>query len=192
MRGGEYHGWSNERCEQVYEQLIQVIRAYVSFGVVTAVDIQAYQEMVVGRELRRHFGNPYQCCVYCSIDHVCYWARENSVSERIAYILERGDTGQKKIIKRTLSKVFENEDMCNRFQLGTLATVPKKHPEAIPCQAADILAWEYRWELEERRRAVPRQIRPTLDKVFFPSVRTVVWDRDTIPGLIAPFVTHSD
>ena len=192
VRGGKYRGWGDERCERVYEQLIQVIRAYVSFGVVTAIDLKAYDEMVVGRELRRHFGSPYQCCVYTSIEHVCYWARENSVTQRVAYILEHGDTGQGKMLKRTFSKVFEDEAMREKFQLSSLTTVSKKQPEATPCQAADILAWEYRRELEEQRRAFPRPASPTLDKLFSPGVRTVVCDRDTIPGLIAPIITHSD
>jgi hypothetical protein len=185
-RVNEYSGWNEERCERVYLELIQVMTTHVSVGVVVAIDVEAYREMIVGRELTRCFGaNPYQCCVYTCIIHVNNWAKENFISQRIAYTLERGDKGQEKILKRTLTKAFDDEGFCEKFQLGALTTVGKKDPEAIPCQAADILAWEFRWELAEQRTTSPRPPRYTLGEVLYPSARTVILDRNTIPLIIA-------
>lgn len=186
-RWNEYKGWSDERCERVYSQLIRVITTHVSVGVIAAIDVEAYRKAIVGQELGRRFGDPYQSCVYTCITHVNYWARENSILQRIAYTLERGDKGQEKILRRTLTKVFEDADCCEKFQLGALTTVEKKSPEAIPCQTADILAWEYRWELVEERAPAHRQQRHTLGDLLHPSARVFVLDQNTIPLITAPF-----
>jgi hypothetical protein len=184
---GEYRGWSEERCERVYSELSEVITTHVSVGVVTAVEVDAYRKMIVGKELCRRYGaNPYQCCVYTSIGHVNGWARENGISERIAYFIEYGDKGQEKIMKKTLSKVFDDAGLREKWQLETLVPLEKKSPAAIPCQAGDILAWEIRWDLAEQRAPHPREIRLSLGRLLLPSARIMVWDRQTLSGLIAP------
>lgn len=186
-RAGEYCGWSDKQCQRVYAKLIRIITKHVSVGVVIAIDVKAYSEIIIGKELSQRFGtNPYQCCVAACIMEINRWATENVMTQRIAYTLERGDKGQKKILKRTLERVFDDKDSCEKLRLGALTTVGKKDPEGTPCQAADILAWECRRELVEQRVEYPRELRSSLEQLLLSSTRQFILGRQALSLLVSP------
>jgi hypothetical protein len=185
VKRGEYKGWEQARGDKVYEELSGIIREHISVAIVSAVEVKPYGEFVSGRELRRHFGGPYKFCFLSCIAQVKRWAEREAISERVAYVLERGDAGQKEV-RRTLDRFFNDEASCEQWKLGALTTLEKKDPCAIPCQAGDILAWECRREVVERRKTNPRSPRLSLERLLVPSDSDVVWDRNTLPLLIDP------
>lgn len=148
---GKYKGWDQERSKRVYQTLIESIKKYISVGIASAVEVKAFYEHVIGEDLQRHFGeHPYKFCLLNCMAQVKRWAEENEISERVVYVLESGDEGHKEVFN-TLYEFLNDEASCQYWRLGPLTTVEKKDPAAIPCQAADILAWECRKELVEKR-----------------------------------------
>jgi len=79
--------------------------------------------------LEEHCSNPYALCGYSAVNMGVKWARNKQA--KIRFIFEGGDKGAGQL-----------NTMCQR----TFGVEPLflSKTEAVPCQAADLLAWKHR------------------------------------------------
>jgi hypothetical protein len=181
----EYKEWTETRGERVYQEMQKIIRTHISVAIASAVEVETYQKLVVSNEiLQVRFGrDPYKFCLFNCMAQVGRWLVKEAISDDVAYFVEYGDEGYGEA-KLAFDEIFKNKAHRTVHQLGPLTTVFKGHPSAIPCEPGDILAWECRRELIERRKTNPRSPRLSLERLLLPSDSDVVWDRETLPKLI--------
>lgn len=130
---GEYEGWNGDkpRRSKFLFELGQVIRKNINKIFMVNIEIDAWNHINREYLLEEVFFNPYALCGYTAIRQVLQWAKGKRISlPRLKIIFEHGDDGWEGL--RTLA---------NR---SGVEPIRRSKAVAVPCQAADMIAWKSR------------------------------------------------
>ncbi|GAA0338168.1 hypothetical protein GCM10009087_55810 [Sphingomonas oligophenolica] len=152
---GDYEGWSKEQCILSEKLLIQNIKRRSVLGFSVAVDPKLYDE-VMGPFVAAC--PAYSYLLMIAVGGVRHWAQTNDYQGRIAFFFESGH--------RHASQTNEHMNMIAEYGPEVVdfmyyyahAFLDKRN--ALPLQAADLLAWLYRNHLI---RAAQGNMKPRKD-----------------------------
>jgi hypothetical protein len=169
---GPFSKWSSKEFEPLRRAFMKglcdciVSNVAYTFG---AIITRKHYEGLVPADLRKDMGSPYTFLGRYCIARVAVWAQDNSPTEPINIIFERG---QPQASLRTQHNLLSaNEQARTEYRLGLLSFADKfdrKHPEdtVLPLQAADLVAYELlkHWNTlqEYSNRLVKDYIKPDL------------------------------
>lgn len=132
--GGDFKEWRGqvERRKNFVDKLSDCIRRHTKKGFATTVLISHYNEVDSRMCVRERFGEPYSFCMGACMNAIANWTKsQKKQAEDVLFFVERGDEHQGQMI----AAVERN--------LGAkVVDLPKG--EAVPFQAADMVAWKFR------------------------------------------------
>jgi hypothetical protein len=142
---GEFKGMSREERDSLYVGLLGLIKRHVVLGVAVSVPQDVFDRLKPkGWEAK--FGGAYAVCATLCLQAVGRWCRENSPDERVAYFFEAGHESAAEA-NRFMQHVVRHPFLAEEYRYNSHTFIPKR--DAIPLQAADILAWGWNKELTE-------------------------------------------
>lgn len=146
-----FAGLTKEQRVAALREAISIIHASAVHGVAATVDPKALASMATDHLAGRFKTTPYELCVFNAVVMVAAWARDHRPGEnRISYIFEAGDSHEAQA-NAMLTVGFQRPQMREYCMYRGHAFFPKV--EATPCQAADLLAWQ--WFTDAKRRSKP-------------------------------------
>lgn len=133
-------GWDEARRLRVQKELIPIIKETVSCGICIGINVPEYEQYLneVGGS---GYETAYTYAVRMAVALTNTESIRNSWHERIAYLIERSIKKHETELNRAFRHVFEDDDLRERMQLGTLTTDANRI-DNVPLQAADVVAYE--------------------------------------------------
>jgi hypothetical protein len=143
----EFDGWSWQRSDTVYKELISIINDHNLFATAIAIVTEDFRRLISPEE-RAQSGDEYHIAMQkCFGEFARLIKQGTSPDELIAYVFERQDefaAWALKIFQDTLKR--ENGEQ--RFRLGSMAYGDGM--KSVPLQAADIIVYEAYREMDRQ------------------------------------------
>ena len=130
---GQYEDWKGDkpRRSKFLFDLANIIKKNANKLFMINIEIDAWEEVNRDYLLEEVFHSPYALCGYTAIQQVLKWAEGKHIANsRLKIIFEDGDDGWE-----GLKKLAERSD---------IEPIRLPRSAAIPCQAADMIAWKSR------------------------------------------------
>ena len=129
-REGAFKGWSDDRRRHFFRVLKGIIKHNINKLLAASMEIDAWNEVNQEYFLAENYKSPYAMCSCTLIRELRKWAKRKKITSPLEYIFEDGDDGWDGLV-----------ELCKREHV-----VPIRLPKAkaIPCQAADLIAWKNR------------------------------------------------
>jgi Protein of unknown function (DUF3800) len=140
---GEFKGWTVSARQQTWRRFIEVIRRANVLGVVTAIDLSAYDEFAPSIKRMRHpgYGHAYFLAFQHQVEEMANQLASLDARERLAFVFDETDGFQ--------GRARQLYDSLKRSESGTLPFVTPLGPlvfadskQHAGLQAADVLAYE--------------------------------------------------
>ena len=136
FRNGEFRGWSEEQSAQCIDNFSQVIIDSGVFAFGTIVDCDAFDDFLINR-FPHGPTDAEELSVSATVEHAALTTRNVSPESKVALVFDRRPGREEK--NEAIFKMFLKGPFGSSFR-GTLAHMCSK--EALPLQAADMIAWE--------------------------------------------------
>lgn len=128
----EFTSWRGDKIRRgkFLCTLLEIIKRNTNKLVMASIEIEAWN--VVNQEyfLQENYQSPYAMCSVTLIHELKNWAKQKRIKSSVEYIFEDGDDG------------WDGLKMLCAREFVTPIRLPNE--KAIPCQAADLLAWKNR------------------------------------------------
>jgi hypothetical protein len=176
---GKYSRWDEMRKRELLGRLISIIHQYSSIGVGAAVEMTEFMARHASALSKAPslIQSPYEWCFrYCSVQAAA-WADASNTSGLIAYVLDDGCSCRGQIRQRFQMSI-ENDELRQRFRLGSLSFADSKKAMALQC--ADLLAYEMYKEADRLIREAPRPARGSFLALFRGQDRLVTIKQDSV------------
>ncbi len=152
QRTRSFRGISKEEQQRLIVEAVEIIKRRMTAGF--AVSCNAKEVQAVGPQWIKGFGHAYPLCC-----HLCMIAAGNLIvasgsADRVTYVFESGHSREGEA-RTFLRNAVLNPDVKESYLHNGDAFLPKS--DAIPLQAADLLAWEW---AKFRDETLERGIRP--------------------------------
>jgi len=129
---GEFKSWKGDGDRRVNftQRSTRIIRENTDKLVAVSVDLEGWELLNHRYLLEEVYGSPYAFCGLTAIGIVNKWAKRRGTNNSIEFVFEDGDEGKGLLY-----------DRCKREGIEPIFRSKEK---AIPCQAADLIAWKNR------------------------------------------------
>jgi hypothetical protein len=133
----EFKLWKGDkgRRSQFIDELASIIKRNTNKIVVSSVELSGWRSMNKDYALDEVLGGPYELCGISAVGEVLRWAKRKKLRSSVQFIFEHGDPGMGELGKRC-----RREGVEPNF---------KRKSEAVPFQAADLIAWKHRIAMTE-------------------------------------------
>ena len=154
------------------------LRTLAAFpGVVLKSD---YDEAIPAAH-REEIGRPYHICASICMKSLGQWAEKHGHQEPITYVFEKGAEHSGDVLEAH-TKALKDPKMRSKFRLGELRFADKR--EAIPLQAADILAYEVWKDTCNKASGSPRSERWPLHRLSGSVIAIMQADKQSLLDLV--------
>lgn len=138
-----YREWDDNKHGRLIESLLDLVGQAALFGAGVALKKREYDSLSAG--VRQRLGNladnPYRVCAHACIARISNWLEKHGFgNERVAYVFEAGDKGLP-AFRETVNEII-GASQVYRDEMKIISVVNMSKRDALPLQAADILAWE--------------------------------------------------
>ena len=137
-RQGRFKGISEAERDRLLCEAVKIIKKRISFGV--AVSCNVAEVMHISPTWIRGMGHAYPLCCHLSMMTLGQKIIESGSSERVTYVFEAGHEyeAEARDFVRSMARCSEAKES---YRHSGDAFLPKT--DAVPLQAADMLAWEW-------------------------------------------------
>ena len=182
-RVNEYAGWAEEKRVEFMKRVIGIVNDTVYGGFVCGVDTVAFRELSCQFPAPPH--TPYAFCAMVCFKQLEKWTIDNAQSDAIDCTFESGTQGHGEIATIVDELMSDEDGERLEFRLGTVKFEDKK--EALPVQAADILAYEFYREAQGDGHVTGeiRQLRKSLRGLGSKVIGGTFYGRSTLEQYIA-------
>lgn len=136
---GEFRDLSKEERGDFLKEAVSIVNRYRLVAVACSCRVSDFN--VLKRIRRFHgFNSPYAVCTHTCMILIGNWLRLQKNPARVAYLFEAGHRHAPDA-ERLLSRVTEAASIKNSYRYRDHKFLEKT--DAVPLQAADLLAWEY-------------------------------------------------
>ena len=145
-----------------------IIKRRVNAGFAAAVTKSVWDKQVKASRWAKSLGESfYAAGVYMCLNLVSLWAEEFNRTSPILYILENGAQGKEEA-RQLIEELNSTPHLRKRHLICDYKFEDKKHPDFVPLQAADFLAYESYRQLDNRvREGVKRPERGALSCLLY-------------------------
>lgn len=151
-RRGRYTGMSDAEHARMMREAVRIINSRMTAGV--AVSCSVPEMRAVSPIWIRGFGNAYPVCCHWAMVALATLLKRVGVIDPIAYIFEKGHPHEAEA-RYFVATASLSPELKKYYRHHSDAFVPKS--DAVPLQAADLLAWEW---AKFRDETLERQLRP--------------------------------
>jgi hypothetical protein len=148
-----FHLLSRDQRIAVETEAINLIKKHAVRGVAVSVNEREFDNLLGDDPIIQ---NTYQFCVWFCLLGVRNWIEENNIRGDIAYLFEAGHQHQS-AANMLMNNLFTDPGLKERYRYSAHGFVDKE--KAPPCQASDLLAWQWytqRKRINQRSLAPPR------------------------------------
>ncbi len=140
----EFEGWKNDRCRRnrFLHDLGVVLRNSVNEIFMINIETEAWKAVNEEYMLEETFHSPYALAGFTIVNLVRAWRSKHNLQAPIEYVFEDGDEGWDGLVS-----------LCESHCRVTPIRLPKS--KAVPCQAADMVAWKNRIACTEAMKHQP-------------------------------------
>jgi hypothetical protein len=148
---GEFAKLSKAERIDCQTRCIEIIRRRTFVGFSVSVNEADFDEIY--RPLSRDNWSAYYFCLTSCLSAVVGVLRGSNITERVSFVLEAGHRDQR-MASRTMRELFSSSVLQAQYQYGSHEFRTKR--EAVPLQAADLLAWHWYTDKKRGDRRRPR------------------------------------
>jgi hypothetical protein len=163
-----FEGISDPDRVRLVKEAVSIVKRRFSYGVAVTVNIDEYRRLAP--RFIRGLRNPYPFLCHLAMTAMVKRAGDYDDPDPITYVFEAGhaDQGEAELM---VGQMNSSPELRKHYQYHGHAFLPK--PDAVPLQAADLLAWEAAKFQHESVDATlnPRPIRLSLLSLFEPDTR---------------------
>jgi Protein of unknown function (DUF3800) len=143
----EFYGWPKDEANSFALKLIPLINKHKIFNIAVAVDMDAFNQIIVG-ETRERLEDPYYFGMLMCVHHIADYIRHQVPRKtRVGYVFEQNTK-----FERRAHEIFNNiklkRDGARRFKMGALSFDDRINAPML--QAADIVAYETHREMRRK------------------------------------------
>jgi hypothetical protein len=158
---GRFACTSQSERDRLMRSAVEIINARMTAGV--AVSCRLAEMKALSPAWIRGFGNAYPVCCHWSMNALVMVLQDSGINENISYVFESGHPHEAEA--RDFVKIASASPELNAFYRHEgVSFLPKE--DAIPLQAADLLAWEWAKCRDETLDQGIRPLRKSLRKLF--------------------------
>jgi hypothetical protein len=150
---GVFKGRDREEMREVSIALHDLIKAHSSGGYAVTFDLSTAHLLPSAKVHGLWRISPYTLCSYWCLMNVRHWAGRTKYSGTIDYHFERGHPSQTEA-DRVMNDIFEVPELRTFYRYASHQFSQKT--DAVPLQAADVLAWHWRKNTVERSKGNPK------------------------------------
>jgi hypothetical protein len=148
---GEFEGWSHDQVAELAKKLLPTIVDAELRGIVIGIHMDEFRKAMAGRnDLLEIFPSPYAACFQWLAQIIMNLQAHIGSNERIAFIHECND------FRRAALESFGWIKRYGNPQASIISLSFADKADAVPLQAADILAYEGNKRMREPERAERR------------------------------------
>jgi len=136
-RRANYRGISDAERHRLVRQAVAIVKQRFSYGVAVTVDSSEY-EAKAPRWIRG-FGNAYPFLCHMAMAAVAKVVADHGERGPITYVYEAGHPYEAEA-RHAVHQMSQTQELRDHYLYSGDAFLPKK--DAVPLQAADLLAWE--------------------------------------------------
>jgi len=153
---GPFESWKDDkpRRAEFLERLIKVLKRRVNIVFQYRLVPEIFRKLDLEYTLTEEWGGPYALICGITIRVADDWFERHYPGDRLKHIVEKGDAGQGQLIKQTLG--FPNPPL-----LQTKVD-PTTRRHFVPFQAADLLAYEARVNIQRHLAGEEQKVRESL------------------------------
>jgi hypothetical protein len=156
-----FEGISRKEQERLIVEAVSIVKMRVTAGF--AVSCNAKEVEAIGPKWIKGFGHAYPLCCHLCMTAVGKFLRASGSEHRVTYVFESGHRREGEA-REFLRHVILNPDVKESYRHNGDAFLPKS--DAVPLQAADLLAWEWAKFRDETLEQNKRPIRKSLLALF--------------------------
>lgn len=178
-RQGRFEGISETERDRLVREAVKIIKQRISFGV--AVSCNVVEVMRISPTWIRGMGHAYPLCCHLSMMALGKKLIESGSTERVTYVFEAGHEfeSEARDFVRSMAQCPEAKEM---YRHSGDAFLPKN--DAVPLQAADMLAWEWAKFEDETLALGLRPMRKSLRTLVDRSLKQYCGMHVTGPALV--------
>jgi len=158
-----YKGISDAKREELIKDAVRIVTEHFSFGVAVAVNMHEYDKFAPTRIRGLSHAYPFLC--HCAMMAMVTVAKQRGLNDGMTYIFEAGHS-RMAAAKFNVSQMTSTPDLRKFYNYRGHAFLPKS--DAVPLQAADLLAWEIGKFKTETLDSEQRDIRMSLLRLIAP------------------------
>ncbi len=136
-RADGYKGISSEERVSLIKEAVRIFGDYFSYGVSVTIGLKEYMEQ--SPTFMRGLGQAYPFLCHLGMTALVELMRAHREEERIAYVFEAGHAYEAEA-RDFVAMCAATKELRTFYMHGEDSFVPKA--DAVPLQAADLLAWE--------------------------------------------------
>ncbi len=144
--------WTGEKCDPLYEKLIDIINSHTLYPVGIAVSLVDCRKLLAQNPALvlafQKVGSFASALVFW---HCAQWAERNHYNDFITYIFDRGDKFRTEITNAHQT-ACKSEEMNKSWRIKRDELKFENKEIYNPIQAADVLAWELAKTIKEGER----------------------------------------
>jgi Protein of unknown function (DUF3800) len=162
-RTRSFSGISRQEQTRLIVGAVQIITHRVSAGFAVscnAKEVEALSPLIRGM---RGYEHAYPLCCHLSMIAVGDFLKKKDISDRVTYVFEAGHPRESEA-REFMRRIIEIPELKEGYRHSGDAFLPKE--DAIPLQAADMLAWEWAKFRDETLDQSIRPIRRSLRALF--------------------------
>ena len=158
---GRFTGVPQRERDRLLREAVRIINARITAG--AAVSCKLEEMKAVSPKWIRGFGNAYPVCCHWAMTALVMVLEKLSVTAPIAYVFEKGhpDEAEARDFVKTASL---SDELRAKYRYHSDSFIPKT--DAVPLQAADLLAWEWAKFDDETLEQGLRPLRKSLRALF--------------------------
>jgi hypothetical protein len=141
----EFANWDDGKQQRVFKRLRQTVRKFAVKGMALGVSKRDYDEVVTG-EIRNTLGQDHYVFALRTLFGVIEkWRIERALDDRMKYVFDWIDLKDKrrKEVELTMHHMEQTDNALGRYGYHDGCYSFRKRCDAIPLQAADLLAWSH-------------------------------------------------
>jgi hypothetical protein len=158
---GRFKEITQQERDRMLCEAVNIINRRITLGV--AISCHTHEVDAISAKFVRGYGHAYPLCCHLAMSDAVIGLNEAGYQGNIAYVFEAGHAHEAEA--RDFVKVAAlNDELRSMFRYHSDAFIPKS--DAVPLQAADLLAWEWAKCQDETIEQPIRHVRKSLKSLF--------------------------
>ncbi len=158
---GRFLGISPTERDRLMREAVKIINARMTAGVAVSCKLPEMQK--VSPKWIRGFGHAYPVCCHWAMNALCLVLRSEGITDSISYFFEKGHPHEAEA-RDFVKSASLSPELKKMYKHETDSFIPKS--DAVPLQAADLLAWEWAKFKDETLDQNLRPLRKSLRALF--------------------------
>jgi hypothetical protein len=136
------HGWTNKQRDDRLKMFIAAINRHAMHGIVSVIPIEPYRKLMIGKFKLRLLDQPYFLAFFDIVIQILRLTERLKLHDKLEFIFDQQSVN-KRLLEAEFEKCMEVSPPKAKALCGGMPKF-KSDNDALPLQAADLIAWHAR------------------------------------------------